>query len=232
MTIEVPRARTCACAICGSALTEAEAATSWDGCQRLLCAEHASDEIRRLRAEAVAAAIPVGYRSARVEDIEGEDEAVGACRAWAEAPRAQWLGLVGRSGNGKTTLAAATLREAALAHGGSVAWLSSARYAVRWADSAGSSGGGREWAVPYLTADLLVVDDLGADPWTASARDAAYYLVDAREQRGRGLLWTSNLDEGPARAARLGVPTADRLLRRGRVVVVRGQSWARRQGRG
>ena len=156
-------------------------------------------------------------------------KAVDAVQKWTGAlcggEKVSSLYLHGPRGTGKTTLAGLVIQQAIV---GGI----SARY-VRWSGLLYDIKAG--WSdkkvsdpmVGLRTVKLLVIDDWGKDMGSSWVSQTAFYLIDAREQRGLATMYTSNHPIKVA-AQRLGDDKAsaieDRLSGNCEVVALGGKS--------
>lgn len=117
--------------------------------------------------------------------------------------------LFGPVGVGKTYTAAALARQAAW-QGYELAWLSATAWLA--AIRASFNGGPAAESVEGLVrADLLVLDDLGAERPTEWAREQLFAVVNAAYEEGHVLIVTSNLKPSDLRD-RLGERIVSRLV--------------------
>ena len=165
--------------------------------------ETTAAELRQQQAEkAINRWVPARYRAAQVDRPE--------VAMWVAATldgATESLLIVGGLGTGKTHQAYAAAREVLLAKARAGRRCSFA--AVTHAglnDEVRPGGAGLD---PYMSADLLVLDDLGAAHVTSWNADAAYRLIDHRWSNLMPTIFTSNFS-----AAELGGTLGERLSSR------------------
>jgi DNA replication protein DnaC len=169
-------------------------------------AEISAEQEEKLRAEHLARQrehIPARFRNARSD---------------APVPTGGVF-LTGGVGSGKTHMAAAWALEAAAA-GDVIHWVNAAAHlsAIR----ANFNGGPQvETPAEIARADLVVIDDLGAERPTEWVRESLYVLVDAIYEQERRLIVTSNLKLSQI-ARLLGERIASRLAEMCPVVTLDG----------
>jgi DNA replication protein DnaC len=145
-----------------------------------------------------------------------------AAQEWRSRPGRPWsLVLLGGTGNGKST-AAAALAHQSLTNGERVNWLNVGEESLRQAFGPEADERAR-W---QREADLCVIDDLGAGATTEVWTSWLSALLTHRHANNRATVVTSNLD-GPALKALVGARLEDRL-REGVVVVCGAGSMRRR----
>lgn len=124
-------------------------------------------------------------------------------REYAESftPRSGNLILFGRTGLGKTHLSTAIAR-AAIERGFDVRYDSAQNIFADFEHDRFRSryDGEGDRAEKYFTADLLILDDIGAEPVTAFTLSCFYNLVNARLVSGRATVISTNLSEEELRA--------------------------------
>src|SRR5580704_18228040 len=180
-------------------------------------------QIAAIRARALEARIPKRYRAISFEhsdviDIERRcPTQVREIRAFvagigANLDAGAGLWLTGSFGTGKTALAM-IVSKAAIDAGRTVAIYSCPRLlsVIRERIDDSSAGGGVLGFLDQLAAaDLLHVDDLGAEHRTEWVLEQLYTIINARYQDERATLVTSNLGP-PELAEQLGERTVSRL---------------------
>jgi DNA replication protein DnaC len=158
------------------------------------------------------AGIPARYRHCTLDGFElwnQKDPTLAKVRRavqefvdlWPEVDRG--LLLMGPVGTGKTHLAVAALQE--------VVATKTPAVRARFRDFTSlvleiqmtfdGSGGSREILSPLITADLLVLDELGAGKTTPWVMDLLYYLVNTRYVEGRVTIFTTNYSDFPKQAS-------------------------------
>lgn len=144
-----------------------------------------------------------------------------AAQSWL-AGESTWLVLLGGVGTGKTVAAAWCLLQV-LSRGGT------AQYRVMSEVSRLSSfDEGRADLERMKRLDLLALDDVGTENFTAHAGGLLFDLLDARHANRKRTIVCSNLDS-KALVARLGERLADRIQSDGQVVKLTGASMRRRE---
>lgn len=141
-------------------------------------------------------------------------------RALAETGRLPGHGLylTGSLGSGKTRLAASVLND--LARGGArggVAWA-----VAEWLEGLRRryhDGGADEFEAQTRTADILLLDDIGAERVTDWVQERLFLLVDYRYRHSLPTLFTSNLHPDEL-ADRIGERTVSRIVGMARLVAV------------
>lgn len=132
----------------------------------------------RLRAASERAGVPPAFMDAR-PDL--------AAQGTLRSGRGMWL--FGPCGAGKTHAACAMLR----------GWLAEGRGGLfatgqgMLASVRASFGGGGDGLAPFMSAPLLVLDDLGKEPMSAWVASQAFRLLDARLSHGLPTVATSQL---------------------------------------
>jgi DNA replication protein DnaC len=148
--------------------------------------------------------------------------------AWCEAfaPGCRSVLILGPTGVGKTYLAYGAIRDLA-ARGVSVKWLAltAPDMYARLRPRDGIDGEGEFQTI--ATAEMLLLDDLGAAKATEWTEEVNYRLVNYRYDRGLPMLITSNLpavaaDGRPSLKASLGERVMSRLTEMCQYVILRG----------
>jgi len=158
------------------------------------------------------AGIPARYRHCTLDGFElwnQKDPTLAKVRRavqefvdlWPKVDRG--LLLMGPVGTGKTHLAVAALQE--------IVATKTPAVRARFRDFTSlvleiqmtfdGSGGSREILSPLITADLLVLDELGAGKTTPWVMDLLYYLVNTRYVEGRVTIFTTNYSDFPKLAS-------------------------------
>lgn len=147
--------------------------------------------------------------------------------------RSQGKGLLifGTSGNGKTHLAAAIVNE--LVPRGITCVFRSvpailAKLKETWHDETAPSE--HTMIRSLVDADLLVLDDAGAENWTKWGESTLYYVVDERYRRKRPVVVTTNCDL-EALEEQIGTRSFDRLVETCTIVENRATSYRTEQAR-
>lgn len=156
-------------------------------------------------------AMGVGERTIGALQSPRQTQALKALSPWAFG--GGWaLVLVGGPGAGKTVAAAQAAFEA-LQRGETVEWVATLQ--ASRANAFGPEAEARERA--WMGADLLVVDDVGAEFASDAWRSILGAVLDARWGNNLSTLLTSNLTL-PELKERLGARTMDRIAQDGMVV--------------
>ena len=138
----------------------------------------------------------------------------------------------GPPGNGKSHLAAAVVREA-LAQGYTAIFERVPRLLsrIRATYRDNSPVGEAEIMRALTRADLLVLDDAGAEKWTEWTEPTLYTIIDERYSYERALIITTNstLDE---LEAKVGDRAMDRVLEMCEIVENRGKSYRKMKAEG
>lgn len=166
------------------------------------------------------------------QEVQGAGPAVKVCGEFAQSygeNKGEGLILTGPTGCGKTHLAAAVVRE--WAEQGYAAVFQSvpellARLRATYDKSSEDAG---EAAImdALADADLLVLDDVGAEKPSAWTEERLYLLIDRRYRDNKPTILTTNLDAAALEKA-LGSRAMDRLLETCRIVRIQATSYRRR----
>jgi DNA replication protein DnaC len=155
---------------------------------------------------------------------DGNREAFVAAKEAAIGTRGVFL--TGGAGTGKTHLAAAVINEKA-ARGRSAFFCNVPRLLADM--RAAAHEGGKVDAIlrAVREADLLVLDDWGAEKITDWVNEQLYVIIDGRWMDGRQLVVTSNLapEAIRRRMGDAGERVMSRLADMCRFVAVRGEDW-------
>lgn len=171
------------------------------------------------------ARIPQRYRHCEFDNFEPNTdslrEALRRARAFVDAFPAVDRGLLlrGRHGVGKTHLAVAILKTV-VAQKGARAYFYETRELLKLVRDSFSDGDTSEMDVlrPVLDADLLVLDDLGAEKTSEWVQETLGLVVNTRYSERRSTVFTTNLGNGTAlddlqsMRVQLGERTRSRLL--------------------
>lgn len=150
---------------------------------------------------------------------ERQPEAFAAARAFADDPDRANLVLVGPPGTGKTHLLAAIVRHLLPTPWHPVYWIVPDLLA-HLREGVEDAGHELERRLALaIDAELLVLDDLGAEKATDWSREILFRLLNARLNRGAPFALSSNLPPSQLEDERLGSRLADRA--RCRVVKLR-----------
>jgi len=181
--------------------------------------------LEQRRRQGWAAAIPSRFVWASLADVTDQPPVVAESLAeWAADPHGRNLLLLGPVGVGKTHAAVAAVR-AAHDRGSEVVFLP----VVELLDQL--RPGGPEGALEQLMhADVLVLDDLGAERPTEWTGERLYALINRRWLEERPTVATTNLEPDPLREA-VGERVFSRLVGN-EAVVVRLTGEDRRRSRG
>lgn len=172
-----------------------------------------------------AASIPSRFVWATLADFTDEPMAIrDGLHDWAQDPRGRNLVLLGPVGTGKTHAAVGAVR-AAHDRGSEVVFLP----VVELLDQL-RPGGPEHALAEYAAADLLVLDDLGAERPTEWTGERLYALINRRWLEERPTVATTNLEPDPLREA-LGERVFSRLVGNDAVVLrLAGKDRRRRNG--
>lgn len=187
-------------------------------CDLCRATELVVDEQRRADERWARVHVPTAYDGCTFENFEsapGTQTAVAVCQQWVKEYRAgthlsRGLLLRGRPGAGKTHLAVAILRQ--------LVWSDHPRTALfinvpQWLDALRESYGEGEPPPAPSGAEILVLDDLGAEDWSSPwTRDRIYQILNHREQQRSLMIVTTNCSWDEL-AGRIGGPSASRLRR-------------------
>ncbi|MDP1571801.1 MAG: ATP-binding protein [Vicinamibacterales bacterium] len=152
-----------------------------------------------------AARIPRRYRHCELTNFEQSydslREAHRKARAFIDAFPVVDRGLLlrGQHGVGKTHLAVAILK-AVVGQRGARGYFYETRELLKLVRDTYSSGGDEtemEVLRPVLDADLLVLDDLGAEKTSEWVQETLGLVVNTRYSEGRPTIFTTNLEDGP-----------------------------------
>lgn len=177
------------------------------------------------------AEIPKKLRQMTLATFEREPknaEALDAVQAWLAEESDSWLVFSGpNTGIGKTHLAMAALVERG-ARGDSVLYVTSPELWDRLRDTYERPSEGQEDAptLEHLLAtlqkvDTLLLDDLGAEKWSAWVEEKAFRLINQRALDGRRTLITTNLTVEEL-SRRVGRRISSRLLGASEVLEMSG----------
>ena len=172
------------------------------------------------------------------EEVKGTEEAVRRCMDFARTykaavPGVQTVGdgkgliLTGGAGSGKSHLAAAVLN-VLLGRGVECRFVSvpvlMAQIRRRFEGKGDDEGDPIE---PLLTAEVLVLDDAGAEKSSEWTQERIYEVVDTRYRRLRSTILTTNLPPAELEKA-IGSRSMDRLLQTCKLVKLNAASYRRR----
>jgi hypothetical protein len=118
--------------------------------------------------------------------------------------------LEGPCGTGKSHLAAAVLRRAALENGLRVLWIRWPSLLQRLRESYEGETAPPPELARVTTADVVALDEVGGERGTDWARDMMLDVLDGLLGRGAGIIATTNLDD-TERRVRMGQRAASRL---------------------
>lgn len=162
------------------------------------------------------AGIPPLYRACSLDNfktagLRGSDQllrALGDCRRWVEGFlgedgtfRDTGLLIIGPPGAGKTHLAVAVLRDVMETYGvnGRFVDFTTLIHEIQATFDPSSPGSKSEILDPVCHADLLVLDELGAQKPTPWVTDLLYLVINTRYAQQRPTIFTTNyrLEGGP-----------------------------------
>ena len=171
-------------------------------------------------------ACPDRYKAASYDDLRGVDKQLARAKSWAAMHQhtEAWLTIQGASGNGKTHLAAAVLRDAAERYCITSGWVNASEFGSEVMDLAFKGGVGT-YIRKYTDPLLLVIDDLGVEGMQESVRVAMYRLINTRWEQRKRTIVTTNMSLEDIKI-KIGQQVADRLLRTGRFIKFDGESYA------
>ncbi len=138
--------------------------------------------------------------------------------------------LKGRSGTGKTHLAVSIAYRAI--QNGYDARFETAAHLIDALSAAANEGSLRDAMIPYVQPHVLVIDEVGYLTYGSDAANVLFQVVDNRYLHGKPMLFTTNKPlthwghvlHDPDLAEAI----TDRVLERGRVIQLRGQSYRTR----
>ncbi len=188
-----------------------------------------------------AAEIPQRYRGCNFENFNERTQELASAKAIAREFVETYpvvpggLLLVGPSGRGKTHLACAILSELVVVKGVSGLYVDFSDLLLRIQTSFRPDADLSKESVltPYVDAELLVLDELGASkphPWVL---DVLYQVLNTRYNRERITIATSNFEDEPDAVSgerekledRIGYRLRSRLYEMCRIVTVRGEDF-------
>lgn len=180
--------------------------------------------------------VPERFNGANWSDIDGHNEAKKSAAGYADkvvenhAVGAGWLFIHGKSGSGKTMLAAVLAR--VCAHKGvRQEWLNTSMLLLKLRDGMKTNTPESDILSEYRRVSLLVLDDLGSEIPTDYSKSSLYILLNDRWEGNRATIITSNLGIKELGKA-LGSRIADRIFRESAIIKMEGDSWALRQKKG
>ncbi|MGE5551492.1 MAG: ATP-binding protein [Bacteroidota bacterium] len=196
------------------------------------------DAVRRIRQDRIAELLEQARLGPRFAEatFEGYHDRPGTRRAYLEAralvehwpersKRGEGLLLIGPWGTSKSFLAAAIVN-ALVKRGMSAVFQSVPDLLRRFRATYDPSSAVSESAIldALAEADLLVLDDLGAERWTEWTESQLYQVIDARYRWRRPLVVTTNLQLGGEIENTIGYRTMDRLVEMCRMIETSGPS--------
>lgn len=165
---------------------------------------------------------PGGYADTRANDPRLNSTALEAARVWVRSRRGgatKGLALIGTSGIGKTRISYLALKAIHDA-GERVMAIRAKTHARRAVEAAGGShvdargqDEARQTLRQCMTADVLLLDDLGKGKPTPRAVEAMEDLVEERTSRKRPIIWTANAG-GEWLAEHFGADSGPPIVRR------------------
>lgn len=201
--------------------------------ERELRARQERDELKRRRDRMkllqATAGIPKKFANLAFDDyhatLQGQQLALAICRAYADTWPQQCskggaLVMTGLTGNGKTHLACAIGNMVITRHLCTVAFGTMTDYGREIRSTYGRGRGERselQVVQALRTADLLIIDDVGAQDSTDSERKLLFDLIDGRWRDDKAIIVTSNLNTKELKKF-LGTRAMDRLEDRGTVI--------------
>jgi len=174
--------------------------------------------------------VPQVYRSCSLESFEAntqeQERALQAAQEWLTSDL-PGLFLCGSCGTGKTHLAiGALLAMRARRHSGR--FVSATELLFEFRNSFRGGDGPEELINKYCEADVLLLDDLGAERPTEFSRETLGLVIDRVYRQESCLIVTSNFDLSGI-AERIDNRTADRLIDMCRAVRLSGDSFRQKR---
>lgn len=174
--------------------------------------------------------VPPVYRSCSLESFEAntqkQERALQAAKEWTTSDL-PGLFLCGSCGTGKTHLAIGALLWMRARHF-SGRFVSAAELLFKLRNSFRGGDGPEELIVEYCKADVLLLDDLGAERPTEFSRETLALVIDRAYRQESYVIVTSNFDLSGI-AERIDNRTADRLLDMCRAVKLSGESFRQKR---
>jgi len=177
--------------------------------------------------------IPTRYKKARFLKIQGEAVAVDMAKDCVKDGKTS-LFITGKSGCGKTMLAAATamawaFKNAAITYDKPPIWVNVNEFCFEMREAIKE---GRESDVMnhYARTPLLIFDDIGVQQDTDYSLSNIYLLLNRRWESEKVSIITSN-DTLEVIGQKMGVRVADRILRSCEIVKMEQGSFALRKGK-
>ncbi|MCF6780894.1 ATP-binding protein [Stutzerimonas stutzeri] len=188
---------------------EAVASKLWEALNNALFATGIAPRFRECSFE--------NYRTS----VKGQAEALSVCRAYVDQFQENYdagrcLLLLGNFGNGKTHLGCAILKAVVTRFGASALYVPAADFiaALKSSFVRDSAVTEQEIYAELASADLLLIDEIGAQNGTEFERQALHQVIDTRYRNRMPTIITSNLPSSEL-SAYIGDRALDRLRENG-----------------
>tara|TARA_R110000868_G_scaffold408311_1_gene691151 strand:+ start:815 stop:1510 length:696 start_codon:yes stop_codon:yes gene_type:complete len=142
--------------------------------------------------------VPDEYRNTKEDHSDFPNSVLGDCLKMIKSNENPFIGLIGRSGIGKTRVAAMIIKRL-IWRGDFATWINSSTF--QWACQNQFNDGNSKEAQSLLKScresKNLVFDDIGSLKSTETVSDNLYSVLEHRTTTGQRMIWTSNetLDE-------------------------------------